>query len=130
MRLVVFRNARSRAVEYIGGVIQRVAFFREYAARNDVDTEFLGERSTERLGARAVLIRLSYVELFRRKARVPEFGQQDDVRLALCRLPNEQLRAGEVLLRLCRANVHLNRANLHGRFSFSRARRAFLRILS
>ena len=130
MRLVVFRDASSRAVEYICGVAERAVFAAEYAARNDVDAKLLDEFAAERIGSCAVVVRKRGINLSRRKARVPELRKEDDIRLALSSFSDECLRTREILFGLTRANVHLYARNLHALPSLTRLRCAKTRIFA
>lgn len=115
MGLVVFGNARARAVEDAGGVVDFAAASVRHASRDDVDVQLARERGKTSAHGFCVFIARRGKVARGHEARVPRLGQDDNVG-AVFRdsAAHERLRAVKVRFALQRAHIHLDHADLHG----------------
>ncbi len=113
--LVVFGNARARAVKDAGGVVDFAAASVRHASRDDVDVQLARERGKTSAHGFCVFIARRGKVARGHEARVPRLGQDDNVG-AVFRdsAAHERLRAVKVRFALQRAHIHLDHADLHG----------------
>ena len=115
MGLVVFGNARARAVEDAGGIVDVPAAVVRHASRHDVDVQLARERGkTSAHGFRVFIARRGKVARGH-EACVPRLGQDDNVGAVFPdSAAHERLRAVKVRFALQRVHIHLDHADLHG----------------